>query len=75
MQRFIIQILSVLLIMVSCVPSVNEGTGIDAEKREIEKQAKRMAKADSLDCFIRQHGKNNYALSVAYKIKGKELRI
>ena len=74
MQRLIIQILIVLLFMISCVPSVHEGADMDAEKQEIEKLAKRMAKADSLDCFIRQHRKNNYALSIAYKIRGKELR-
>ena len=69
MQRLIIQILSVLLIMISCVPSVHEGTGMDAGKQEIEKQAKRMAETDSLDYFIRQHARNNYALSIAYKIR------
>ena len=74
MQRLIIQILSVLLIMTNCVPSVNEGTGLDIEKQEIEKRAKRMAESDSLDWFIRQCGVNNYALSIAYKIKGKKLR-
>lgn len=74
MQRLIIQILSVLLIMVSCVPSVHEGANMDAGKQEIEKLAKQMAKVDSLDCFIHQHRKNNYALSIAYKIRGKELR-
>lgn len=74
MQRLIIQILSVLLIMTNCVPSVNEGTGLDIEKQEIEKRAKRMAESDSLDWFIRQCGGNNYALSIAYKIKGKKLR-
>ena len=60
--------------MVSCVPSVHEGTGMDPGKQEIEKQAKRMAETDSLDYFIRQHARNNYALSIAYKIKGKKLR-
>lgn len=60
--------------MISCVPSVHEGTGMDAGKQEIEKQAKRMAETDSLDYFIRQHARNNYALSIAYKIKGKKLR-
>ena len=40
MQRLIIQILSVLLIMVSCVPSVHEGANMDAGKQEIEKLAK-----------------------------------
>ena len=33
-----------------------------------------MAETDSLDYFIRQHARNNYALSIAYKIRGKELR-
>ena len=47
---------------------------MDAGKQEIEKLAKQMAKVDSLDCFIHQHRKNNYALSIAYKIRGKELR-
>ena len=60
--------------MTNCVPSVNEGTGLDIEKQEIEKRAKRMAESDSLDWFIRQCGGNNYALSIAYKIKGKKLR-
>ncbi|WP_302458956.1 response regulator [Mediterranea massiliensis] len=47
---------------------------MDIEKQEIEKRAKRMAESDSLDWFIRQCGGNNYALSIAYKIKGKKLR-